>query len=91
MFAKLADHGKLWGPSAVWGPQPVAKLMNITPMFTMVYDTQITPTVFMGLINQLITGGHHIVGHDTIQNIGDYKKSRGIPITNQNNGMIEGF
>ena len=26
---------------------------------TMVYDTQIT-TVFMGFINQVITGGHHI-------------------------------
>jgi len=25
----------------------------------MVYDTQIT-TVFMGFINQVITGGHHI-------------------------------
>ena len=41
------------------GAPKIAKLVHITPI-TMVYGTQIT-IVFMGFINQLITGGPHIV------------------------------
>ena len=44
----------------MWGPRSIAKLVY-NSNFTMVYGTQIT-IVFMVLINQLITGGPHIVG-----------------------------
>ena len=43
----------------MWGPQDSVQLVNITPI-TMVYGTQIT-IVFMGFINQFMTGGPHIV------------------------------
>ena len=40
-------------------PNDSVQLVQITPI-TMVYGTQIT-IVFMGVINQFITRGHHIV------------------------------
>ena len=43
----------------MWGPQTIAKLVNITPI-SLWFIVLIT-IVFMGFINQLITGGPHIV------------------------------
>ena len=43
----------------MWGPRLIAKLVQITPI-TMVYCTY-NELVFMGGINQLITGGFYIV------------------------------
>ena len=39
----------------------IAELVNITPIKPMVYG-RYNELVFMGFINQLITGGHHPVG-----------------------------
>ena len=42
-----------------WGPSSLAKLVQITPI-SLWFMADIT-IVFMGFINQLITGGHHPV------------------------------
>ena len=46
-----------------WCPSSLAKLVNITPI-SLWFVADIT-IVFMGFINQLITGGHHPVQHVT--------------------------
>ena len=51
--------GESGGIRTMWGPQTIAKLVNITPM-SLWFIVFIT-IVFMGFINQLITGGPHIV------------------------------
>jgi hypothetical protein len=45
--------------STRWCPRSIAKLVNITPI-TMVFVGDIS--IVNGIINQLITGGHHLVG-----------------------------
>ena len=52
-----------------WCPSSLAKLENITPI-SLWFMADIT-IVFMGFINQLITGGPHIVGniHGLISNL----------------------
>ena len=58
-FTGWEYHGNIMEYLQCEAPK-IAKLVNITPI-SMVYGTQIT-IVFMGFINQLITGGPHIVG-----------------------------
>ena len=44
--------------STRWCPRSIAKLVQITPI-TMVFVGDIS--IVNGIINQLITGGHHLV------------------------------